>query len=127
MIVDGLRVHIETCSLDALDSNGIDTLVTAMANAVSPGCAILTHEFKGAACRVAADATAFGLRRAHILIEVLTMFPEPDDNPSRNGMSHGPVRRAKRSRRRFRAVIPTCSGEMIRCAPQRATAAMPRG
>ncbi len=79
MIVDGLRVHIETCSLDTLDGDSIDALVGAMANAVSPGCAILTHEFKGAACRVAADATAFGLRRAHILIEVLTMFPEPRD------------------------------------------------
>lgn len=79
MIVDGLRVHIETCSLDALDGDSIDTIVTAMANTVSPGCVILTHEFKGAACRVAADATAFGLRRAHILIEVMTMFPEPEN------------------------------------------------
>jgi Berberine and berberine like len=79
MIVDGLRVHIETCWLDVLDGESIDAMVGAMAKAVSPGCAILTHEFKGAACRVAADATAFGVRRPHILIEVLTMFPEPDD------------------------------------------------
>jgi FAD binding domain/Berberine and berberine like len=102
MIVDGLRVHIETCSLDALDSNGIDTLVTAMANAVSPGCAILTHEFKGAACRVAADATAFGLRRAHILIEVLTMFPEPDD--IRVTQRH--VAWARQTREAFTSALP---------------------
>ena len=79
MIVDGLRVYIETCSLDALDGDSVDTLVAAMGKAVSPGCLVLTHEFKGAACRVATDATAFGLRRAHILIEVMTMFPEPDE------------------------------------------------
>ena len=102
MIVDGLRVHIETCSLDALDSNSIDTLVTAMGNAVSPGCVILTHEFKGAACRVAADATAFGLRRAHILIEVMTMFPEPDD--IRVTQRH--VAWARQTRETFTSALP---------------------
>jgi FAD/FMN-containing dehydrogenase len=102
MIVDGLRVHIETCSLDALDDDSVDTLANAMASAVSPGCAILTHEFKGAACRVAADATAFGLRRAHILIEVMTMFPEPDDE--RVTQRH--VAWARQTREAFAAAVP---------------------
>jgi hypothetical protein len=47
-----------------------------MENAASPGCAIITHEFKGAASRVAADATAFGLRRDHVLVEVLASFAD---------------------------------------------------
>jgi hypothetical protein len=102
MIVDGLRVHIETCSLDALDGNSIDTLVAAMGNAVSPGCVVLTHEFKGAACRVAADAAAFGLRRAHILIEVMTMFPEPDD--IRVTQQH--VTWARQTREAFTSALP---------------------
>jgi FAD/FMN-containing dehydrogenase len=79
MIVNGVRVFGETCWLDALDDDSIDIFVRAMGNAPSPGCAIFTHEFKGAASRVAADATAFGLRRDHVLIEVLAIFPDGPD------------------------------------------------
>src|SRR5262249_28375756 len=50
-----------------------------MATAVSPGCAIFTHEFRGAAARVPVEATAFGLRRDHVLVEILAMFVDPSD------------------------------------------------
>ena len=50
-----------------------------MATAVSPGCAIFTHEFKGAASRVPAEATAFGLRRDHVLVEILAAFVDRSD------------------------------------------------
>ena len=76
---NGLRVVMETCSVPALDADVIDTCVLAMEAAVSPGCVILTHEFKGAASRVAEDATAFGLRRDHTLIEVIATFPDRSD------------------------------------------------
>jgi FAD/FMN-containing dehydrogenase len=79
MIVNGVRVFMETCWLHALDGDAIDTFVRAMSNAPSPGCAIFTHEFKGAASQVAADATAFGLRRDHVLVEVLAIFPDGSD------------------------------------------------
>jgi FAD/FMN-containing dehydrogenase len=79
MIVNGVRVFGETCWLDALDGDSIDVFALAMRNAPSRGCAIFTHEFKGAASRVAADATAFGLRRDHVLIEVLAIFPDGSD------------------------------------------------
>ena len=75
-IVNGQRVLIDTCWLAALDEGSIDALVAAMAGAVSPGCAILTHEFRGAAARVPADATAFGFRREHVLIEIIVSFEE---------------------------------------------------
>ncbi|WP_424629758.1 FAD-binding oxidoreductase [Bradyrhizobium sp. SYSU BS000235] len=78
-IVGGQRVLIETCWLPALGSDSIDILIQAMANAVSPGCAILTHEFKGAASRIAPDATAFRLRHDHVLVEILAAFPDPSD------------------------------------------------
>jgi hypothetical protein len=37
---------METCWLPALDSDGIDVFIEAMAATVSPGCAIFTHEFR---------------------------------------------------------------------------------
>ena len=64
-IVNGQRVFMETCWLPALDSAGIDLFVEAMETAASAGCAIFTHEFKGAASRVPAEATAFGIRCNH--------------------------------------------------------------
>ncbi|MFO1111802.1 MAG: FAD-binding oxidoreductase [Bradyrhizobium sp.] len=75
LAVAGMRVLIDCCWLPALDSDSIDTLISAMADAASPGCAIFTHDFKGAASRVPAGATAFGLRRDHILVEVMAMLP----------------------------------------------------
>jgi FAD/FMN-containing dehydrogenase len=78
-LVNGQRVLMETCWLEALDSGGIDAFIQAMAAAVSPGCAIVTHEYRGAASRVAAGATAFGLRRDHVLIEILASFADRSD------------------------------------------------
>jgi hypothetical protein len=50
-----------------------------METAVPPGCAIFTHDFKGAASRVSEEATAFGLRRDHVLVELLAAFAGPSD------------------------------------------------
>jgi len=75
-LVTGQRVVMETCWLPALDSLSIDAFIRAMATAVSPGCAILTHEFRGAASRVPAEATAFGVRRDHVLVEILASFAD---------------------------------------------------
>lgn len=70
-IVKGRRAFMETCWLPMLDHRSIAVFLEAMARAVSPGCALITHEFKGAASRVPIDATAFGLRRDHVLVEIL--------------------------------------------------------
>jgi FAD/FMN-containing dehydrogenase len=70
---------METCSLPALDDAAIDAVAEAMAKAVSPGCAIFTHEFRGAASRVPVDATAFGVRRDHVLMEILASFANRSD------------------------------------------------
>jgi FAD/FMN-containing dehydrogenase len=77
-IVNGQRTFMETCWLPALDSDSIDVFIQAMA-AVSPGCAIFTHEFKGAAARIPVEATAFGLRRDHVLVEILATFVDRSD------------------------------------------------
>jgi FAD/FMN-containing dehydrogenase len=81
-LTTGQRVLTETCWLPTLDSRAIDVFIRAMATATSPGCAIITHEFRGAASRVPAAATAFGLRRDHVLVEILAIFTdrlEPHD------------------------------------------------
>jgi hypothetical protein len=75
-VVNGRRTLMETCSLPALDGAGVDLLVEAMTKAVSAGCAIFSHQFKGAASRVPVQATAFGLRRDHLLIEILASFSD---------------------------------------------------
>jgi FAD/FMN-containing dehydrogenase len=78
-IVNGQRVFMETCSLPALDSASVDLLVEAMAKAVSSGCAIVSHEFRGAASRVPVEATAFGLRRDHVMIEFIASCSDRPD------------------------------------------------
>ena len=78
-IVNGQRVFMETCSLPALGSASVDPLVEAMASAVSAGCAIVSHEFRGAASRVPVETTAFGLRRDHVLIEIIASCPDRPD------------------------------------------------
>jgi hypothetical protein len=79
-LVNGKREYMETCWIPRLESTGINLFIEAMESAVSPGCAIFTHEFKGAASRVPADATAFGLRRDHILVEILATFDDRSDS-----------------------------------------------
>jgi hypothetical protein len=78
-IINGQRVFMETCWLPTLDRGASDAIIAAMATAVSPGCAIFTHEFRGAAVRVPANATAFGLRRDHVLMEILAAFADRGD------------------------------------------------
>ena len=79
-LVYGQRYLIETCWLPALDSRSVDAFIGAMETAVSPGCAVFTHEFKGAASRVPEEATAFGLRRDHVLVEIIAWFADGPDN-----------------------------------------------
>jgi len=78
-IVNGQRTFMETCWVPALDSDCIDVFIRAMETTVSAGCAIFTHEFKGAASRVPVEATAFGLRRDHVLVEILAGFVDRSD------------------------------------------------
>jgi FAD/FMN-containing dehydrogenase len=73
-LANGQRTFMETCWLPELNRDGIDVFIQTAESAVSPGCAIFTHEFKGAATRVAADATAFGQRGDHVLVEILAAY-----------------------------------------------------
>ena len=78
-IVNGQRVFMETSWLPSIDGRSVDAMIHAMAGAVSPGCAIITHAFRGAASRVPMEGTAFGLRSDHVLVEILATFPDRSD------------------------------------------------
>ena len=80
-LVDGRRTFMENCWLPALDAPAIGAMIQAMASAVSPNCAVFTHEFKGAATRVPLQTTAFGLRRDHVLIEILAACGDGSETP----------------------------------------------
>jgi hypothetical protein len=77
--VNGRRTFMETCWLPAFDNTSIGLFISTMETAVSPGCAMLTHEFRGAASQVAEEATAFGLRREHVLVEILAISADSAD------------------------------------------------
>jgi hypothetical protein len=78
-LVNGQRTFMETCWLPKLSRDSIDVFIQTAESAVSAGCAIFTHEFKGAATRVAADAAAFGQRRDHVLVEILAGYMDRSD------------------------------------------------
>jgi len=78
-LVYGQREWMETCWLPSFDGRNIDGLIQAAETSVSPGCAVFTHEFKGAASRASADETAFHLRRDHVLVEILATFANGSD------------------------------------------------
>jgi hypothetical protein len=78
-IVNGQRSFMETCWIPALDSSGVDAFIASTESAVSPGYPLFTHEFKGAAARVPEEETAFGLRRKHVVVEILAAFTDRSD------------------------------------------------
>ncbi len=99
-IVNGNHQFIETCWVPALAGPALEPFIAAVADAPSPGCAIFTHEFRGAASRVPETATAFGLRRDHVLIEILATWPDRGDRSDADRHSAW----ARRARRGFDSV-----------------------
>jgi hypothetical protein len=68
---------VRTRWLPDLTPDVIATLVAAGSTRTSPISVIALHHFHGAATRVPLDATAFGLRREHFLVEIVAAW-EPD-------------------------------------------------
>jgi FAD/FMN-containing dehydrogenase len=123
-IINGRRTYMDTCWLPALDRDSIDVMIAAMESAVSPGCMLVTHEFKGAASRIAADATAFGLRRDHVMIEVIAAFDDRRD-PSED-LRHRSW--ARRTRDMFVTALPGGYPNILgRDDPRRADSYGPNG
>jgi FAD/FMN-containing dehydrogenase len=78
--VDGSHWDVRTRWLPALTANTADAIIAAKTHAVSPLCSVFWHHFHGAATRMAPDGTAFGMRREHIMVEILAGWkPDGDD------------------------------------------------
>src|SRR6266403_1085765 len=78
-VVNGRHYAVKTHWISAMTPEVISKLVVAGAYRASPLSAIKLYPFHGAATRVPFDATAFGLRREHFLVEITAAW-EPGDN-----------------------------------------------
>jgi hypothetical protein len=70
-IVNGRRTFMTTRWLPSLDRDAAAVLIDQMARRPSTLCSVVTHNVRGAAARVGADATAFSVRQPHTMIEIL--------------------------------------------------------
>jgi FAD/FMN-containing dehydrogenase len=66
----GCHWEARTRSLHALTPEAIEVIIEAVTRKTSPYSLVNWHHFHGAATRVAPDATAFGLRRDHFMVEI---------------------------------------------------------
>jgi len=77
---DGCHWETRTRWLPALTAGAADAIIAAKARAASPYCSVFWHHFHGAATRIAADGAAFGLRREHLMVEIIAGWnPDGDD------------------------------------------------
>jgi FAD/FMN-containing dehydrogenase len=84
-LVVGRHHAMQTRWLPGLTADTISALCAAAAARTSPLSVIALHHCHGAAARVRAGDTAFGLRREHFLLEILASW-EP--NPQDDGAGH---------------------------------------
>ncbi len=74
-MVEGHRYALATRWIAELTDDAVTTLVNSAAAPSSPFSLIALHHFHGAAARVAPNATAFALRRDHLLVEMIAAWP----------------------------------------------------
>lgn len=78
--VNGRRTFIQTRWLPRFQGEPVRIATEQMRKAPSPLCSVLTHDFRGAATRIAPDASAFGLRQKHVMIEILAQVVDRASN-----------------------------------------------
>ncbi|MEZ2131637.1 MULTISPECIES: FAD-binding oxidoreductase [unclassified Sinorhizobium] len=78
--VNGRRTVMQTRSLPRLQGDAVRIAIEQMRKAPSPLCSVLTHDFRGAATRIAPDASAFGLRQKHVMVEILAQVADRASN-----------------------------------------------
>jgi FAD/FMN-containing dehydrogenase len=77
-IPDGLPVAMRNRWLPGLDAGALDAVLAAGERRTSAGSGIFLHHVHGAPVRVPADATAFGLRTEHVLVELFASWEQGD-------------------------------------------------
>ncbi|WP_395672807.1 FAD-binding oxidoreductase [Inquilinus sp.] len=73
-VVGGRHVALQSRCLPELTPRAISALIEAGGHRSSSMSAIVLQQFRGAAARIPADATAFGLRRDHVLVEIIAAW-----------------------------------------------------
>jgi FAD/FMN-containing dehydrogenase len=66
--------------LSELSDGAINTILANNSKITSPMSAIHIHQMGGAIARVAEDATAFGLRDASFILNIVATWPDPSEN-----------------------------------------------
>jgi FAD/FMN-containing dehydrogenase len=88
-IVCGRHYALRTRTMPTYTAETIATLIEAGDSLTSPLSAIFIHQFHGASMRVPVEATAFGLRRRHHVVEVLAAWESNQDGaPHRAWADH---------------------------------------
>jgi FAD/FMN-containing dehydrogenase len=70
----GRHGAMSSCWLPELEGETVEILIDAARRWTSPFSSIVLRQFHGAATRVPAKATAFALRREHLLVEILAAW-----------------------------------------------------
>ncbi len=73
-VVSGRHYAIETRWLPKLTPDAVASIIAASTHRSSPFSMVALHHFHGAATRVREDATAFGLRQDHFLVEIVAAW-----------------------------------------------------
>jgi FAD/FMN-containing dehydrogenase len=73
-VVNGRHYALQTRSVPELTSNVISSIIKAGSNMSSPFSTIILQHFRGKATQTPLDATAFGLRRDHFLVEIIAAW-----------------------------------------------------
>jgi FAD/FMN-containing dehydrogenase len=77
--VTGRHYALRTRTVSSYTPEVITALIEAGESQSSVLSGVFIHHFHGAATRVAADATAFGIRTPHFVVEIMAAW-EPDDD-----------------------------------------------
>ena len=90
-VVNGRHHTIRTRWLAELSDDAASILIDAARSVSSPFSAVALHHFHGAAARIAPDATAFALRREHLLVEIIAAWEQAERGESARHVSWADV------------------------------------
>jgi Berberine and berberine like len=76
---------LETRSIPSLDAETISALIVGGGSRTSPFSSIILQHFRGMAAQIPPDSTAFGLRREHLMVEIIASW---DASAGDDGSAH---------------------------------------
>jgi FAD/FMN-containing dehydrogenase len=77
-VVNGRHYAVQTRWVPALTSEVISAIIKSASSLSSPFSTIILQHFRGAAAQIPLEATAFGLRHEHFLVEIIAAWESGD-------------------------------------------------